>query len=1098
MQIVWLGTWNNPTLTMPQEQLGLLVLLLYGAAMFPVLIFLRQDLSSLRGRQLGLFFLLALATAFFSNALKLRFSAVWLPPIPETSATARPLEVPFVGLLLIGIAAIRLGTLPGMLIALGSGLVRAAFETGQLLQVFEVAGFGLAAGFLMTQDYAGRLGKVLRQPVVAMALAALAAWLLRVPILFAQAPNLSLYTLNYAASYSMASLPPRFWTGMAAGVGLQLLFWAVRGLAPVRTGSVVPPYGRSLQQRLLFALVPLMLLIIVVLVYIVTVTGVRVSTEQIVAQIERDVERAASRIPPFFSEGRSLLARFAQDEALRSPDRATRQQKLQQNISSPAFFSELILLNGLGEAMDAFPTSVDGGLLSEEEQMLSRVRLVGIPMHGEALRSADGQIVISFMAPLDQTNAGQGVLLGRVSLSDNPAFQGIFDGLQGTMVAGTGFIVDQEGRIVAHSDPAMLLQAWQPETDPLISHSHLVQRGQAYEDISPKDNLQRLVYFSPVEGHPWTVVVQMPYDVILSQAMDISTPLLIRLLVLAVIATVVLVLAARYLMQPVEQLAQVAGQIAAGQLGVAVETGGEDEVGRLRTAFEQMRRSLKERLDQLSLLWQVSQAVSSSLELDSSLAPILAGALQETEACAARLVLLSAGGVVEDAVSQGPQASLLASLGSDAASLIQPGRSLLIHNLARGQEPHFLALRRTGLRALCGLPLTSRGRLSGVLWLAFDAPRTFEESEVDFLSTLAGQAAVAAQNARLYAAARDGRQRLEAILISASDAIIVTDDHGNLLLANPAAEEAFRTLADARGQPIGDLLVDGPETARQIFTAPLEAANDVLTDELTLPDGRVLYASVCAVNQQGDQATGRVAVLRDITHLKELDQMKSDFVDTVSHDLRSPLTYMRGYVSMIPMVGQVSPKQQDFLDKIVGGIEQMTGLINDLLDIGRIEAGVDVEMAPCRVDDLVQSVVQDFRPRAIAKKLELTTKLPEPPVSPVWADQVLLEHAITNLVDNAIKYTFEGSVTVGLTERESHVVVWVKDTGVGIAAVHFPRLFEKFHRIKRRDTVKIKGTGLGLAIVKSIANQHKGRVWVESKVGQGSTFYLAVPKNSQE
>lgn len=1099
MQIVWFSAWDNPTLAVPQQLEGYLLLLVYLAAMFPVLVllFLRKDLSSLRWRQLALFVLLILTTALFSNALKLRFSGLELRPIPGTPLDARPLEVPVVALLLVGITALRLGVLPAALVAGISGLVRGAFETGQLLHVFETTGFGLVAGFLLTQDYAGRLGKALRQPVVAMSLASLAAWLLRVPILFVSAPALSLYALSYAVSYSAISLSPRFWTGIAVGAVLQFLFRAVPGLAPVRHGRVVPPYGRSLLQRLLYALVPLMLLIIVVLVYVVTVTGVRVSTEQILAQVERDAGRAADWVPPFFAEGRSLLARFARDEALRSPDQTTRQTKLQQDISSPAFFSELILLNALGEATAAHPADVERGLLPVEKQVLSRVCAVGIPMHSEVYRSSGGDLVVSFMAPLAQTNVRLGALLGRVSLSTNPTFRGILDGLQDTMGAGTGFIVDQEGRIVAHPDPAVLLQTWQPEAVPLITHE-ATQWGQAYEDLSPPHNLQRLVYYRPVKGYPWTVVIELPYEVILRQAMDISTPLMIRLLILANVAIVVLFFAARYLMRPVEQLAEVAGQIAAGRLDAAVEAGGVDEVGRLRTAFERMRLSLRERLDQLSLLWQVSQAVSSSLEVEDSLLPILAGALEKTGARAARIVLLSASGAVENAVSQGPGADLLAKLDAHAASLVSPEKRLLIHNLARVRRPQLLVLRQAGLRALYGLPLTARGRLSGVFWLAFDAPRRFEAMEIDFLSTLAGQAAVAAQNARLFAAARDGRQRLEAILASASDAIIVTDDQGNLLLANPAAEQAFHLLVDARGQPVEALLAGGPGAARQLFVAPLEDESGVLTGELVLPDGRVLYASVCAVSQQRDQAAGRVAVLRDITHLKELDQMKSDFVDTVSHDLRSPLTFMRGYVAMIPMVGEVSPRQQEFVDKIATGVDQMTNLIDDLLNIGRIEAGVDIDMAPCQVDDLVRDVVQDLRSRAIAKKLELTTRLPEAPVPPVWGDRLLLRHALTNLVDNAIKYTFDGGVTVGLTEQNSQVVVWVKDTGVGIEAVNLPHLFEKFYRIKRRDTIRIKGTGLGLSIVKSVADLHKGKVRVESKPGQGSTFFFALPRHTPE
>jgi len=342
-------------------------------------------------------------------------------------------------------------------------------------------------------------------------------------------------------------------------------------------------------------------------------------------------------------------------------------------------------------------------------------------------------------------------------------------------------------------------------------------------------------------------------------------------------------------------------------------------------------------------------------------------------------------------------------------------------------------------------------------------------------------------------ASQEGR---DAILANTSDAIIITDAEGNLLQANPAAGQVFHSLKGAQGQPIEALLADAPEAARQLFTVPLESKDAVLTYQLALPDSRVLYASVCAVSQQRGQAAGRVAVLRDITHLKELGQMESDLVDTVWHGLRSPLTFVRGYITMIPMVGEVSPKQQEFVDKIAAEVDQMANLIGDLLDIGRIEAGVDVDMAPCQVDDLVRDVVQDLRPRAIAKKLELTTRLPGAPVPPVWGDRLLLQHALTNLVDNAIKYTFEGSVTVGLTKQNSQVVVWVKDTGIGIEAAHLPHLFEKFYRIKRLETIKIKGTGLGLAIVKFVAGLHKGKVWVESKPGQGSTFFLAVPEHA--
>jgi two-component system phosphate regulon sensor histidine kinase PhoR len=261
-----------------------------------------------------------------------------------------------------------------------------------------------------------------------------------------------------------------------------------------------------------------------------------------------------------------------------------------------------------------------------------------------------------------------------------------------------------------------------------------------------------------------------------------------------------------------------------------------------------------------------------------------------------------------------------------------------------------------------------------------------------------------------------------------------------------------------------------------------------VTDEIRAPDGRTFSASVSSL-----AGGGRVLTMRDITYLKELDQMKSDFVSTVSHDLRSPLTYMRGYTSMISMVGDLNAKQQGFVEKIMVGIDQMTALIDDLLDIGKIETGVGVEIERCWLPEVVQAVVDDLGMWAHREQIELIANLP-PQVPATMADKTLIRQAIRNLVENAIKYTpGPGRVEASLTVREGWIVISVSDTGVGIAIEHQRRLFEKFYRVKRRDTVHIKGTGLGLAIVKSIADLHSGKVWVESKLDEGSTFYLAIP-----
>ena len=171
----------------------------------------------------------------------------------------------------------------------------------------------------------------------------------------------------------------------------------------------------------------------------------------------------------------------------------------------------------------------------------------------------------------------------------------------------------------------------------------------------------------------------------------------------------------------------------------------------------------------------------------------------------------------------------------------------------------------------------------------------------------------------------------------------------------------------------------------------------------------------------------------------------------------------------------------------------MTELIDDLLDLGRIEAGVGLMSEPCRLDDIIVAQVDAMRPQARANGLTLRLDHTED-VTVVVGDASLLRRVISNLVDNAIKYTLEGgTVTVGWETHGDRVLISVADTGVGIAKADHVRLFEKFSRIKRRETINIKGSGLGLAIVKSIVERHHGRVWVESELGQGCIFYVELP-----
>jgi signal transduction histidine kinase len=242
------------------------------------------------------------------------------------------------------------------------------------------------------------------------------------------------------------------------------------------------------------------------------------------------------------------------------------------------------------------------------------------------------------------------------------------------------------------------------------------------------------------------------------------------------------------------------------------------------------------------------------------------------------------------------------------------------------------------------------------------------------------------------------------------------------------------------------------------------------------------------------QQVGYVCILRDVTYFKQLDAIKTEFVSTVSHDLRKPLTLMKGYATMLELVGELNDQQNQFVKKIITGVEGMSVLVSDLLDLGRIEAEVGLRLDNVPVHDIIRRVMQELRPHADQKNLTMTMEPSTGTIPLLEADRTLLHQAFKNLLDNAVKFTPRGgSIFVRYSVIQERIVVEFEDTGVGISPVDQKRLFEKFFRSATNESRREKGTGLGLAIVKSIAERHGGSVWVDSQLGRGSTFYFAIP-----
>jgi PAS domain S-box-containing protein len=472
------------------------------------------------------------------------------------------------------------------------------------------------------------------------------------------------------------------------------------------------------------------------------------------------------------------------------------------------------------------------------------------------------------------------------------------------------------------------------------------------------------------------------------------------------------------------------------------------------------------------------------------MAAILRGALRGTGAAGARAVVLNPSGGRPLQFGEGPMAKRMAVLDRELMSRLRHQEAILASTAEAVREA--LEMPETAVPpvpALIGIPLHSHNRFQGVIWLGYRKPRYFDQTERDLLQTLAGQAAVLVENARLFTTAEGGRRRLAAVLASTSDAVIVTDQTNRILLVNRAMERTFNLQGD---QVIGRALADVANN-EQLVNALTTREDRPRNLEIMMDDGTVYYASASTIVNNDGQELGRVAVLHDITHLKEIDEMKSDFVRNVSHDLRNPLTFMRGYATMLPMVGEVNADQQKYIDKIQNGIEQMRQLVDDLLDLSRIEAGLELNREEIDINGLLTEIADEHWQHAHLKGIKIGVAV-KPETPPIVADKLQIRRALANLVVNGIKYApNSGQMELRAEHVNGEMLFSVKDNGPGIPKQDLMRIFEKFYRAQQRGQEKEKGSGLGLAIVKSIAEMHGGRAWCNSHQGQGSTFYFSIP-----
>jgi signal transduction histidine kinase len=585
-----------------------------------------------------------------------------------------------------------------------------------------------------------------------------------------------------------------------------------------------------------------------------------------------------------------------------------------------------------------------------------------------------------------------------------------------------------------------------------------------------------------------------------------------------------------------EEDVQILGTLA-NQAIVAIQNG--RLFAETQNLASQLERRVVERTAQLQreqqnteTLLRILTEVSSSLDLDRALNRTLSLLNEAVGAEQGTIMLLQAednllhyragyGYLTDRNDAHGRQFTLKVGEGL-AGWVVQNRESVLADDLH--QDPRWVRSVASGQdhRSAIVVPMQVGEDVIGVLMVFQREANAFSVEMLNLVRAIGGQVAVAINNAHLYELIRDQAERLgvmlrkeqeeasrsHAILEAVADGVLVTGVDNRISFVNSSTERILaigqtRLLGnplDAFGGLFGKSSSMWMETIRHWSEDPSAyQPGDTYAEQLELENERIALVHLAPVILQND-FLGTVSIFRDITREVEVDRLKSEFVTTVSHELRTPLTAIKGYVDILTMgaAGALEENQLHFLEIVSNNINRLNILVNDLLDISRIEAGrVTLNPQSVNLREIAEDVIADALRRSQQENKPMAISLDAPAkVAPVMGDGERIRHIMENLVDNAFNYTpLNGNIRINIHQQDGDLQVDVQDNGVGIAPEDQVRVFERFFRGEHPLVLATPGTGLGLPIVRQLVEMHSGHIWMTSTgvPGEGSTFSFTLP-----
>ncbi len=522
-----------------------------------------------------------------------------------------------------------------------------------------------------------------------------------------------------------------------------------------------------------------------------------------------------------------------------------------------------------------------------------------------------------------------------------------------------------------------------------------------------------------------------------------------------------------------------------------------------------LSQEVKRRIDQLAAINTVAASVSQSLDLSQTLQTALetmlsithaeAGGISLIDEASGDVILRAQQGWIHDFVNQNPMR--IPSGAGMSGRLIRSDAVIIENDLDGSQEIAVPRFYDEAFRSIVMAPMHARGKIIGILSIMSFEPHRFGDDVIDVLRVIADTIGIALDNAHLYETSLENQKRLSAILQSTADGIIATDCTGCVKLINQAAAALLDLKAEQLiNQPLRSAPL--PASIREALLFALSSRGESSRSFLvSLENGRCLsvLVSEILVESQVDQHRedeGWVIVFQDVTHLHKAEMARTRFIQAAAHDMRNPLGVALNALDMLER--RLSDQPDAALNEIVSiassSVERLQSLIDDLFNLEHIQSGYGFTLADVDIGELVYEISGTLKPLIETRGIDYKVDL-ERGIAPLRIDRRWVSRAISNYLDNAIKYSPKAShIALRIFSQGDLIHIEVIDDGPGVALEAQPRLFERFYRANSDQSTP--GTGLGLAIVKSVAEAHGGGVYIRSSPGQGSIFGLTLLRSA--